>query len=50
MGGGRVMVQFRGIIGLFSMQAIGLAGSKLLWWTEWAGRSEGEVSKTCGHQ
>ena len=30
MGGGRVMVQLRGISGLFSIQPIGLAGSKLL--------------------
>ena len=30
MGGGLVIVQFLGINGLFSMQAIGLAGSKLL--------------------
>jgi hypothetical protein len=30
IGGGRVMVQLRGISGLFSMQPTGLAGSKLL--------------------
>ena len=39
MGGGRVIVQFRGIRGLFSMHAMGLAGSKLLWCTEWTARS-----------
>ena len=31
MGGGLVMVQLRGTDGLFSMQDMGLAGSKLLW-------------------
>ena len=30
IGGGLVIVQFLGISGLFSMQAIGFAGSKLL--------------------
>ena len=34
IGGGRVMVQFLGTEGLFSIQARGLAGSKLLWCTE----------------
>ena len=40
MGGGLVMVQLRGTDGLFSMQAIGLAGSKLLWWTLATGEPE----------
>ena len=34
MGGGLVMVQFLGTLGLFSMEAMGFFGSKsnVLWW------------------